>query len=128
MLIINLKTSIMTTKTKTVRRKKTSQKVEPKEQQVKKAQVEKTTSKAIQQTVINRELKWLYPENCLDTLARKAWRQKARNEIQRLERNIFKLQNGPDANEKATRLRIKELVEKAKEKRELYLANPEANV
>jgi hypothetical protein len=114
--------------TKVTRRKKSTAKTKPKEVQVKTAQVEKNTSKAIQQTVINRELKWLYPAGCTDTLARKAWRQKARNEIQRLERNIFKLQQGDNANEKATRLKIKELTAKAKEKRELYLANADADV
>ena len=80
---------------KPVKKRTPSKKVEtqkpepPKEEKVQEAQTAKNTSKAIQQTVINRELKWLYPDGCLDTLSRKAFRQKARNSITGLERQIW---------------------------------------
>jgi len=36
----------------------------------------------------NREVKYVYPEDITDTLARKKWRQQTRNELHRLEREI----------------------------------------
>jgi hypothetical protein len=58
--------------------------------------LEKTNKKVITQKVIsNRELKYKYPRGCKDTLARKAFRQKVRNAIRKMERDIAK-QRGED--------------------------------
>lgn len=103
-----------------------------KTQKVQEAQEAKVTSKTIQQTVINRELKWLYPEDCLDTLSRKAFRQKARNAINKLEKRIFKLQNNEGSmskyEPKELKTKIQELKDEVKTKRLQYLADPEAEV
>jgi hypothetical protein len=47
-------------------------------------------STTLQQVITNRELKWKYPKDCIDTLARKAFRQKSRNKIRLLGRAIEK--------------------------------------
>lgn len=78
--------------------------------------------KAIQQTVINRELKYLYPDDCTDTLSRKAFRQKIRNEIRRLERSIRKLET------KGEEKKVKTLYRKVKSLREKTLADPQMEV
>jgi hypothetical protein len=55
------------------------------------AKTEKLNKDAIlQQVITNRELKWKYPEDCVDTLARKSFRQKNRNKIRQLERALEK--------------------------------------
>lgn len=57
-----------------------------------KKNLETTNKKVITQKVIsNRELKYKYPRGCKDTLARKAHRQKVRNAIRKMEREIGKL-------------------------------------
>lgn len=43
-----------------------------------------------QQVIINRELKYRYPKGCKDTLSRKSFRQKVRNKLRALEREIHK--------------------------------------
>ena len=121
---------------KTVRKrapKKVEAPKQQKEESIKEAQTAKNTSKAIQQTVINRELKWLYPDGCLDTLSRKAFRQKARNSITGLERKIWKLMNPTeDILEKYPGKKLETQIQKLKrealEKRKQYLADPEADV
>ena len=51
--------------------------------------VRETTEKATtQQVIINRELKYKYPEGMTDTLERKAYRAKVRNKIIRLNAQI----------------------------------------
>lgn len=39
----------------------------------------------IEQVISHREVKYVYPEDITDTLARKKWRQQTRNELHRLE-------------------------------------------
>lgn len=39
----------------------------------------------IEQVISNREVKYVYPADVVDTLARKKWRQQTRNELHRLE-------------------------------------------
>lgn len=56
----------------------------------KKAQVVKEVKEQqkpsiIEQVISNREVKYVYPEDVVDTLARKKWRQQTRNELHRLE-------------------------------------------
>ena len=45
----------------------------------------------MQKVIVNRELKYIYPRGCKDTLARKSFRQKVRNALRKLERDINKL-------------------------------------
>jgi len=56
------------------------------------AELEDTNKKVVLQKVIShRELKYIYPKDCKDTLARKTYRQKVRNHIRLLGREIDKL-------------------------------------
>lgn len=47
----------------------------------------------IEQVISNREVKYVYPEDITDTLARKKWRQQVRNELHRLEREMFRIKD-----------------------------------
>nr|UVY34611.1 MAG: hypothetical protein [Bacteriophage sp.] len=62
----------------------------PKTKTSKKAQVVKEVKEQqkpsiIEQVISNREVKYVYPDDVVDTLARKKWRQQTRNELHRLE-------------------------------------------
>lgn len=62
----------------------------PKTKTSKKAQVVKEVKEQqkpsiIEQVISNREVKYVYPADVVDTLARKKWRQQTRNELHRLE-------------------------------------------
>jgi len=57
---------------------------------------ETTTKKVIvQKTIVHRELIYIYPKGCNNTLARKAFRQKIRNALRKMEREIAKLEGKP---------------------------------
>jgi len=47
----------------------------------------------IEKVISNREVKYVYPEDVTDTLARKKWRQQTRNELHRLEREMFRIKD-----------------------------------
>lgn len=53
--------------------------------------VETTNKKAITEITVRKTLKYLYPKGCNDTITRKSFRQKARNELRKFERDILKL-------------------------------------
>lgn len=56
-----------------------------------KKEVKRTNKEATtQKVVINRVLKYKYPKGMTDTLARKAYRQKVRNQLERMQANIEK--------------------------------------
>lgn len=55
-----------------------------KEQVVKEVKEQQKPS-IIEQVISNREVKYVYPADVVDTLARKKWRQQTRNELHRLE-------------------------------------------
>ena len=57
-----------------------------------KAELEKANKDVItQKVIVNRVLKYKYPKGCIDTLARKTFRQKTRNAIRKMGREIEKL-------------------------------------
>lgn len=108
---------------KTLKLKKKSSTTEPKEEKPKtkkslaKAKAIKDTAKAqktslTEEVVSQREVKWIYPEDCIDTLSRKSWRQKQRNHIRRLERALFRIE---DHNSKEFKAKKKELDDFTKE-------------
>lgn len=72
----NAKLVELTPKAKTAKSKKEQVVKEVKEQQ---------KPSIIEQVISNREVKYVYPEDVVDTLARKKWRQQTRNELHRLE-------------------------------------------
>ena len=48
-------------------------------------------AKVVKEVISKRELKWIYPESVNDPLKRKAFRQKMRNKIRKMEKAIEKL-------------------------------------
>ena len=44
-----------------------------------------------QKVIIHRNLKYIYPKGCIETLARKAYRQKVRNMVAKMEAKLSKL-------------------------------------
>ena len=49
------------------------------------------TAAVTQKVIVNRVLKYKYPKGCTDTLARKTFRQKTRNALRKMERELSKL-------------------------------------
>lgn len=72
-----------------------------KEKKVKKTQkeklVDKTKKKAeanlVEEVVTKREVKYIYPADCKDTLSRKKFRQTVRNKIHQLELAMLRIEN-----------------------------------
>ena len=56
-----------------------------KKEQVVKEVKEQQKPSIIEQVISNREVKYVYPADVVDTLSRKKWRQQTRNELHRLE-------------------------------------------
>lgn len=56
-----------------------------KKEQVVKEVKEQQKPSIIEQVISNREVKYVYPKDVVDTFARKKWRQQTRNELHRLE-------------------------------------------
>lgn len=77
-------------KTKLV--KTTTKKVSKKEEVVKEVAKQQKPN-IIEQVISNREVKYIYPEDVVDTLSRKKWRQQTRNELRKLEREMFRIQD-----------------------------------
>ena len=62
-------------------------------QKTPKESTEETNKKAItQKVIVHKELKYIYPKGCTNTLARKAFRQKVRNALRKMERDLKKLE------------------------------------
>lgn len=77
-------------KTKLV--KTTTKKVSKKEEVVKEVAKQQKPN-IIKQVISNREVKYIYPEDVVDTLSRKKWRQQTRNELRKLEREMLRIQD-----------------------------------
>ena len=63
-----------------------------KEQVIKEVEKQQKPS-IIEKVISNREVKYVYPKDVTDTLARKKWRQQTRNELHRLEREMFRIRD-----------------------------------
>lgn len=72
--------------------KTTTKKVSKKEEVVKEVAKQQKPN-IIEQVISNREVKYIYPEDVVDTLSRKKWRQQTRNELRRLEREMLRIQD-----------------------------------
>lgn len=64
-----------------------------KKEQVTKEVTKQQNTAIIEQVISNREVKYIYPDDVKDTLARKRWRQQTRNELHRLEREMYRIQD-----------------------------------
>lgn len=72
--------------------KTTTKKVSKKEEVVKEVAKQQKPN-IIEQVISNREVKYIYPEDVVDTLSRKKWRQQTRNELRKLERKMLRIQD-----------------------------------
>lgn len=47
----------------------------------------------MEEVISHRDVKYIYPEDVIDTLSRKTWRQKTRNKLRALERDMLRIQD-----------------------------------
>lgn len=47
----------------------------------------------MEEVISHRDVKYIYPEDVVDTLSRKTWRQKTRNKLRALERDMLRIQD-----------------------------------
>lgn len=93
------KTPVTKIKAKVVKTTKKAKKETPKETpETTKAKVTKEVeaqqkANLMEGVVAHREIKYIYPEDVTDTLARKKWRQQVRNKLKDLERAYLRIQN-----------------------------------
>lgn len=93
------KTPVTKIKAKVVKTTKKAKKETPKETpETTKAKVTKEVeaqqkANLIEGVVAHREVKYIYPDDVTDTLARKKWRQQIRNKLKDLERAYLRIQN-----------------------------------
>lgn len=89
---------------------------EASEKKVKKTKKEKLVDKTkkkveanlVEEVVTKREVKYIYPEDCEDTLSRKKFRQQVRNKIHQLELTMLRIE---DQNSKEFKKAKKEYLE-----------------
>lgn len=93
-------------KSKKVKSEKKSKKAkETKEVKAIKKQVK---TNLLEEVVTKREVKYIYPEDCQDTLSRKKYRQAVRNQLHKLELEMHRIE---DKNSKAFKAKQKEYEE-----------------
>lgn len=73
--------------------KTTTKKASTKKEEVVKEVAKQQKPNLIEQVISNREVKYIYPEDVVDTLSRKKWRQQTRNELRKLEREMLRIQD-----------------------------------
>lgn len=73
--------------------KTTTKKASTKKAEVVKEVAKQQKPNIIEQVISNREVKYIYPEDVVDTLSRKKWRQQTRNELRKLEREMLRIQD-----------------------------------
>lgn len=94
------------TKTKAEDKKDKKKKKANKEKEATVKEVAKQQKAALVEKVIaNREVKYIYPEDVVDTLSRKTWRQKTRNKLHQLELAVSRIK---DQNSKEYKKALKE--------------------
>lgn len=62
-------------------------------QKVVKEAKKQSVNNLMEDVVSKREVKYIYPADCLDTLARKKWRQGVRNELRKLELSLRRIED-----------------------------------
>lgn len=73
--------------------KTTTKKASTKKEEVVKEVAKQQKPNIIEQVISKREVKYIYPEDVVDTLSRKKWRQQTRNELRKLERKMLRIQD-----------------------------------
>ena len=74
-----------------------------KKEQVTKEVTKQQNTAILEQVISHREVKYIYPEDVVDTLARKRWRQQTRNELHRLEREMYRIKDSNSKEYKAAK-------------------------
>lgn len=72
---------------------KASEKPDSKKEEVTKEVTTQNKNKLIEKVISQREVKYIYPEDITDVLARKAFRQKVRNKLEDLELTMLKIKD-----------------------------------
>lgn len=97
--------------TKKVKESKPKAQKTPTAKATKKAKKE-SLNNLMEEVISNREVKYLYPADCLDTLSRKKWRQGVRNELRKLELALSRIEDKASkeykAKEKEYKAKVKE--------------------
>lgn len=72
-----------------------------KEEQIKetKSAKEQMELEVVKEVVVRKELRYKYPKGMIDTVKRKSYRQKVRNQIEKAELKVFRASGGDDAKE-----------------------------
>lgn len=110
--VTNLETASTDIKKVSKKDKKKSKVKETKEVKAEKKKKKVTTEVAkqqksaiIEEVVSKREVKYVYPDDVTDSLSRKTWRQKVRNQLHKLERDMYRIK---DTNSKEYKKALKE--------------------
>lgn len=74
------------------KKKKKKKKKSKKDKLISKTQ-EKVEANLVEEVVTKREVKYIYPADCEDTLSRKKFRQQVRNKIHQLELAMLRIEN-----------------------------------
>ena len=99
--------------TKEVTPKATKKKVtKSKKEEVTKEVTKQQNAAIVEKVVSNREVKYIYPEDVKDTLSRKRWRQQTRNELHRLEREMYRIKDSNSKEYKAAKAEYEAFVAK----------------
>lgn len=101
--------------TKTTKKVKTikSEGLEPVKEKASKAIKEEVKVNLIESVISKREVKYIYPEDCQDTLSRKKYRQQVRNKLHQLELAMRRIE---DKQSKEFKAKEKEYLEYKKGK------------
>lgn len=97
--IATIKKANKASKSSTTSNKKESASPEPKaKKNTKKEEVTKEVAKQqkvsiTEQVISEREVKYIYPADIVDTISRKKWRQQTRNKLHQLEREMYRIQD-----------------------------------
>ena len=78
---------------KVVKEAKKQSKPKTATQKVVKEAKKQSVNNLMEDVVSKREVKYIYPADCLDTLARKKWRQGVRNELRKLELSLRRIED-----------------------------------
>ena len=72
---------------------KTSKKETKKNEKVLKEVKAQNEINLVEEVISKREVKYKYPEDCIDTLSRKKYRQQVRNKLHQLELEMYRIQD-----------------------------------
>ncbi len=100
--VTNQETSKEEPKKKTLKKKNTATTATKKDKVTKEVTKQQNTA-ILEQVISHREVKYIYPEDVVDTLARKRWRQQTRNELHRLEREMYRIKDSNSKEYKAAK-------------------------